>query len=205
MTIGLRVLSIQEFLLNYVVGGGAEIDDPHEPVPFLGADKPLARSAPGDAVSFRAEIERHNDRTMTVVFHDRVETITRCGVCPKEATRPCTALRRLAMPYVRHPAYRPEWAVTQPDATGDPDQEGSRPRTEEFAFLPYQRVADLPPPGNARRRILRLLGISFRESDYTEDELAARGIAGQVPVELPVDSAEPESLPPAVASEAVRE
>ncbi len=61
----------------------------------------------------RAEVERHNDRTMTVVSLNETWTITRCGVCPKEANRPCTALRVLALPYAQHPAYRPEWAVEQ--------------------------------------------------------------------------------------------
>jgi hypothetical protein len=38
-----------------------------------------------------AEIERHKDRTMTVASLSGEETITRCGTCPKEDTRPCTA------------------------------------------------------------------------------------------------------------------
>jgi hypothetical protein len=64
-----------------------------------------------DTEGLRAEVERHRDRTMTVVFRERVETITRCGICPKEPSRPCTALRVLALPYAEDPLYDPGWQL----------------------------------------------------------------------------------------------
>jgi hypothetical protein len=83
MTLGLRDLTIQEFLLAYTAG------DP-------------------------AEVERHRERTMNVVSRHGIETITRCTTCPREETRPCTALRILALPYAQHPAYRREWSIDPP-------------------------------------------------------------------------------------------
>jgi hypothetical protein len=43
--------------------------------------------------------------------------------------------------------------------------------------VPDRRLADLPPPGNARRRMLREYGLDIRRSDFSEEELAERGIA----------------------------
>ena len=82
---GPGILSIQDFLLAHVVGD--------------------------DASGVRAEVARHRERTMTVVFRDRVEAFTRCGTCPREPSRPCTALRVLALPYAGNPGYRPEWQL----------------------------------------------------------------------------------------------
>ncbi len=50
---------------------------------------------------------------------------------------------------------------------------------------PDLRLADLPPPGNARRRMLREYGLDIRRSDFSEDELAQRGVAVDVPACLP--------------------
>ena len=41
----------------------------------------------------------------------------------------------------------------------------------------YDRMADLPPPGNARRRLLRQFGLAISRDDFTDEELAQRGIA----------------------------
>jgi hypothetical protein len=91
------VLSIQAFLLDHVERGGRP--------------------------ALLAELARHRDRTMTVVYRERTETITRCGTCPKEQIRPCRRLRALALPYAGQPGYRPEWGL--PDA----DDETSSGRT----------------------------------------------------------------------------
>lgn len=76
-------------------------------------------------VRLTAEVERHSDRTMTVVSLSGTETITRCRICPKEDGRPCSALRRLALPYAEHPAYRPEWRVIAADAENSTVGEGA--------------------------------------------------------------------------------
>ena len=49
--------------------------------------------------------------------------------------------------------------------------------TEGLVPPRYHRMADLPPPGNARRRLLRQLGINISRADFTDEELAQRGIA----------------------------
>jgi hypothetical protein len=97
MTDGTRVLTLPEFLLAYIVGEASEPDGAGP------ADRRLAH--------LRREVERHERRTVTVVTGDVVETITRCRSCPGDQGWPCTALRVLAMPYARHPAYREEWQV----------------------------------------------------------------------------------------------
>src|SRR5436190_7937845 len=102
MVIGTHVLNIQDFLLTYALGPVGGIVDRSSAVISDAAGHPLTRA------DLRAEIERHSDRTITVVSMSRIETITRCGVCPKEDTRPCMALRVLALPYAPHPAYRTE-------------------------------------------------------------------------------------------------
>lgn len=72
----------------------------------------LAKSEDRDErTRLRAEVERHRLRTMTVVSHLGIETITRCGVCPKEDTQPCTVLRTIALPYAEHPSYQQEWSL----------------------------------------------------------------------------------------------
>jgi hypothetical protein len=109
-------MSIQEFLLSYVVDDPiVEVHAAAQAMNTRGSDTtdsrfPLTRGA------LRAEVERHSDRTMTVVSLSGHVSITRCRVCPKEDTRPCTALRVLALPYAQHPAYRPEWGIAPHDA-----------------------------------------------------------------------------------------
>ena len=39
----------------------------------------------------------------------------------------------------------------------------------------------MPPPGNARRRLLRQFGIRISRSDFTEEELAERALTGDHP------------------------
>jgi hypothetical protein len=127
---GTRGLTIQEFLLRYAVG----------------ADRSGHDCAGPDAQ--RAEIERHNDRTMTVVTLSGTSTITRCGVCPKEETRPCTALRVMALPFAEHPAYRQEWQLPAPEVDTAPEDPSPwaragipRPREEQGSLAP--QVADV--------------------------------------------------------------
>ena len=98
MTGGQRELSIQEFLLGYIVGDG--IDEVHETDEI---DRRL--------VQLRHEVVRHGARVMRVASRGQMETITRCQCCPREDGWPCTTLRLLAQPYARHPAYRQEWRV----------------------------------------------------------------------------------------------
>jgi hypothetical protein len=95
MAVRTRVLSISEFLWTYVLDEG---------------DVSLA------GVKLRAEIERHRERTVTIESRKGARTVARCQVCPREDGRPCMALRVLALPYARHPAYRQEWWVPQPGA-----------------------------------------------------------------------------------------
>jgi hypothetical protein len=165
------VLNIQEFLFAYALDGpalaargqGVEMPDP-DPVALRGAD-------------LRAEIERHADRTMTVRSSSGsssgMEAITRCGVCPKEATRPCAALRILALPYADHPGYRPEWGIAPPHA---PARRVPAGVSERLVPSPHMQVPDLPPPGNARRRLLRQFGIPIGRFDFTDEELVQRGV-----------------------------
>jgi hypothetical protein len=167
------VLSIQEFLLAYAFDGPVPAAD-HGPETWDPDRRPLT------GANLRAEIERHADRTMTVRSStgssSGMGAITRCGVCPKEATRPCTALRVLALPYADHPAYRPEWRIAPPDAYGVPARRVTAADTERLLPFPHMRVPDLPPPGNARRRLLRKFGIPIGRFDFTDEELAQRGV-----------------------------
>jgi hypothetical protein len=142
----------------------------------------LARLQDDDSDAVRAEVERHRDRTMTVVFRDRVETITRCGTCPKEPERPCTAMRELALPFADHPQFRPEWRVPTLEVAEAPAVADG-----QLLTLPLQRTSDLPPPGNARRRILREFGIGFGPSDFTDEELARRGVRTGPRTAVPLD------------------
>lgn len=41
----------------------------------------------------------------------------------------------------------------------------------------YPTMADMPPPGPARRRILRAAGINLRMSDFSEGERAERWLS----------------------------
>ena len=102
MTGGQRELSIQEFLLGYIVGEG--IDEVHE---IDDIDRRLA--------TLRSEVVRHGARMMRVASHGSMETITRCQCCPRDDGWPCTTLKKLAQPYARHPAYREEWRILGSD------------------------------------------------------------------------------------------
>lgn len=110
MTSGTHALSIQDFLLAHALGPVDEILD-RQNAAMPGPNGRLMTRA-----DLREEVERHSDRTMTVVSINKTETLTRCGVCPKEVTRPCMALRLLALPYAQHPAYRPEWRIARPES-----------------------------------------------------------------------------------------
>lgn len=102
--------AIKDFLLSRTLQDEAESDERETRRSAITGD-PVRESTPARHTEMRAEIERHNDHSMTVVSRVGTETITRCGYCPKEETQPCRALRLLALPYARHPAYLPEWAV----------------------------------------------------------------------------------------------
>jgi len=128
--------------------------------------------------SLRVEIERHRDRTMTVVSRGGEEAITRCGTCPWEDVRPCTGLRILALPYAGHPDYQPEWELVPEPAEASGSSPAADSGVGEHVPPPYPRIADLPPPGNARRRLLRDYGIRIGREDFSNDELTRRGIAG---------------------------
>jgi hypothetical protein len=90
----------------------------------------LAEDARVDAVRLRAQIERHNDRTMVVVSGGKrqLEYVTRCGTCPKESTTPCRILKEMASEYSTHPDFDSDWAC----GDGDPDSPTSpRPRHDD--------------------------------------------------------------------------
>jgi hypothetical protein len=184
MAAGTRELSIQDFLRLHALG-----DDRSGHPPLVRGSGPagsgVAELFPTVA-SLRAEIERHTDRSMTVMSRGGMETITRCAACPKEETRPCMALRVLALPYAEHPGYRPEWRVEQADV-GVNARQGLAAEREGVVPPSREAMEDLPPPGNARRRVLHQLGISFRRSDFTDEELAQRGIEVETPAGPPAD------------------
>lgn len=184
MAVGRRDLNIQEFLLLYALDDDSETDDRSGLLPVVHRS---ASAESGELASFRAEVERHNDRTMTILSLSGTETITRCGVCPKEESRPCMALRFLALPYAQHPAYRPEWRIVRADVVVGTAQDRLAEKVRGVVPRPRQAADDLPPPGNARRRILHQLGIGFSRSDFTDEELAQRGVQTETPTGLPAD------------------
>ena len=112
---GPGVLSIQEFLLARTAGVGDE--------------------------RLHTEVGRHDERSMTVVFRDRVEVITRCGVCPKEETRPCTVLRVLALPYAGHPDYCSAWGLTAPEDVVAPLRDSLPALTDALVARTLESVA----------------------------------------------------------------
>ena len=125
MTVGPRVLSIQDFLLAYVLG---EDEDAGGHLVLLDrarerTGRRRARSARNRA-DLRAEVERHQAQVTTVDSGAGDETVTRCVSCPTDEGWPCTALRVLALPYARHPAYRTEWQVPGPVSLVVPPQDG---------------------------------------------------------------------------------
>ena len=188
MAVRTRDMNIQEFLYAVSSRDGDQVGSAPTTTGMPTTNPPSTGNSGGEGLhgsdpdglpltgaNLRAEVKRHSDRTMTVVTLSGIETITRCGICPKEDTRPCRALRILAMPYAQHPAYRPEWSITGPDTAATTAQDAPR-AVGESVVLPAQRAADLPPSAIARRRMLRQLGISFSQSDFTDEDLAQRGI-----------------------------
>jgi hypothetical protein len=88
----------------------------------------LSEETDADTAPVRAEIERHNDRSMMVLGGARgPEVRTRCGLCVHEYTRPCRALRRIAS---RSPGLRPglDLADRATDVTVLRDVQWSIPR-----------------------------------------------------------------------------
>lgn len=50
--------------------------------------------------------------------------------------------------------------------------------TPQYFRPAYPRIADLPPPGDARRRILLDAGIRIHLSDFTDEERMHRWLLG---------------------------
>lgn len=121
-------LTIKEFLLAYALGRDPDLDRADAESAAEELEAPTGSGAMSDRVLSRlhAEIERHNDRTMTVLTRSGTETITRCGVCPKSSSAPCLGLRRLALPYAGHPAYQSEWHIGPEESLRSVDGTGGR-------------------------------------------------------------------------------
>ena len=87
----------------------------------------LAEDANVDTVRLRAQVERHNDRTMVVQSGGKrpLEYVTRCGTCPKESTTPCRILREMASEYSNHPDFDSDWGSDDVNP-GSPDSPGRR-------------------------------------------------------------------------------
>ena len=161
MAVPTPVTNIQEFLYAFASGEADQTGDGWAPMmTWVRADEALEATVKSmsarrldpspdrpslTGASLRAEVERHNDRTMTVVSLHETWTITRCGVCPKEQARPCTALRLLALPYAQHPAYRPEWRVARPVAVPRPRHQEVDPGVGPSDFTDEE----LAPRGSA--------------------------------------------------------
>lgn len=72
----------------------------------------LSEETDVDNTAIRAEIERHNDRSMWILGGASApEVRTRCGLCVHEYTRPCLALRRIASKYQNHPDFDQAWTL----------------------------------------------------------------------------------------------
>ena len=100
-------MSIQLFLLSRV--SECEAD-------FFALTKPEQEVAVSTVDADRIEIESHHDRTMVVTSRAGTETVTRCGICAKESSRPCHALKVMALPYASHPDYQQIWQINPPAA-----------------------------------------------------------------------------------------
>jgi hypothetical protein len=100
-----KTLSIQDFLLFYILG---DTDDGVR------------------GTHLRSDVHRHRLRTSTVQLRGgRSAVVTRCTACPIDDSWPCVALRELAAPYARHPAYQPEWHVDLPEVGTIPQPRSS--------------------------------------------------------------------------------
>jgi hypothetical protein len=71
----------------------------------------LSEESRVDGARSRRAIKLHDDRSMVVTWQHNAETVTRCGTCTKEASRPCTALKLLAAKYEDHPDFEEAWAL----------------------------------------------------------------------------------------------
>lgn len=84
----------------------------------------LAENTNVETVRLRAQVERHNDRTMVVVSGGTrpLEYVTRCGTCPKESTTPCRILKKMASEYSSHPDFDSDWGFDgcNPDSPASP-------------------------------------------------------------------------------------
>ena len=113
--------TIKEFLLSRAMQDEAESDaqgtswpsvadrNTHQRAVVAGRHRGHARHRASLHTELRAEIEKHNDRSITITSPGGAETMTRCGTCPQEATQPCRGLRLLALPYADHPTYQSVW------------------------------------------------------------------------------------------------
>ena len=61
----------------------------------------------------RTAIHRHHDRSITVVSTGAFQTVSRCGVCIREFTRPCRVLMSLAQADNEHPDYDHAWDLPE--------------------------------------------------------------------------------------------
>jgi hypothetical protein len=100
-------MHINEFLLARVADDEAGAGAPGSTTYELGPNRAHACDL---FERRRIAIHRHHDRSVTVMFAGRAQTISRCGVCAHELTRPCRALKRLALPHASHPDYDAAWS-----------------------------------------------------------------------------------------------
>lgn len=59
----------------------------------------------------RAVIHRHHDEPVNVIVLGVSQSVTKCGICVREAARPCIALRTLAAPDSTHPHFDQAWVL----------------------------------------------------------------------------------------------
>lgn len=57
----------------------------------------------------------------------------------------------------------------------------------EIDWPPYPLIANMPPPGPARRRALRAAGINLTLADFTAEERQTRGFNGPIRPEPPTE------------------
>lgn len=100
-------MHINEFLLARVADDEVSAGGPSSTTYELGPNRAHASDL---FERRRTAIHRHHDRSVTVMFAGKAQTISRCGMCAHEVTRPCRALRLLALPDDAHPDYDPAWS-----------------------------------------------------------------------------------------------
>lgn len=59
----------------------------------------------------RDVIHRHHDEPTNVIVLGVSRCVIKCGICVREAARPCTALRTLAAPNSDHPDFDQSWTL----------------------------------------------------------------------------------------------